>query len=94
MSCREVLEYELGSQEKLVVAVDVHNAGEEAFQSKVQVRVPRGVLYNRFLLVQNTAPDDVTPLCSPLVKAEVEEVSDSVLFQVLKVFHIHLVHLT
>ncbi|XP_071522748.1 integrin alpha-PS2-like isoform X3 [Panulirus ornatus] len=70
----DALEYELGSQEKLVAVLGVHNAGEEAFQSKVQVRVPRGVLYNKFLLVQNTASDDITPLCSPTVKDEVEEV--------------------
>lgn len=65
-------EYVLGSRDNLVLMTGVSNEGEDSFQTKLHVRVPRGVTFSKFLVTSNTA-DDVTPICSALTREDDEE---------------------
>lgn len=69
----DIEEYVLGSLDNLVLMTGVKNEGEDSFQTKLHVRVPRGVTFSKFLVKSNTA-EDITPICSALTKEEHEEV--------------------
>ncbi|XP_069954463.1 integrin alpha-PS2 isoform X2 [Cherax quadricarinatus] len=69
----DAAEYVLGSPRDLLAQVTVRNTGEDAFLAKLQVKVPRGATFSRFLLQENTA-SDVTPICSAVTKTSSEEV--------------------
>lgn len=49
-----------GKKEQLEVDVRVVNDGEDAFEARVFVPIPRGLLYNKFV-----AKDNTTVVCSP-----------------------------
>lgn len=49
-----------GMKEQLEVDVRVVNDGEDAFEARVFVPIPRGLLYNKFV-----AKDNTTVVCSP-----------------------------
>ncbi|XP_042209314.1 integrin alpha-V-like [Homarus americanus] len=66
-------EYVLGSEKDLVATARVQNAGDDAFEAKLVVQVPRGAAFTKFLLLANTAVD-VTPICSSNTKGDLEEV--------------------
>lgn len=72
----------LGSRDNLVLMTSLSNEGEDSFQTKLHVRVPRGVTFSKFLVTSSTA-EDVTPICSALTREEDEQVSsgDEGIFQ-------------
>lgn len=60
---RKDARYVLGSSKNPVLEVHVSNRGEDAYGTKTYVKIPQGLLFNKFLISYNGAPDDVTPLC-------------------------------
>ncbi|XP_042223508.1 integrin alpha-V-like, partial [Homarus americanus] len=50
----------LGSEKDLVATARVQNAGDDAFEAKLVVQVPRGAAFTKFLLLANTAVDEST----------------------------------
>lgn len=46
--------YVLGKPEQLSVNIRVTNNGEDAFESAVYIPVPTGLLYNKFVALENT----------------------------------------
>ncbi|XP_066939429.1 integrin alpha-PS2-like isoform X2 [Macrobrachium rosenbergii] len=56
-------EYVLGSKENIMLIVEIENSGEDAFQTKTIVRVPRGVTFSKFEVKHNSDPD-LSPICS------------------------------
>ncbi|CAL4172392.1 unnamed protein product, partial [Meganyctiphanes norvegica] len=55
-------EYIHGSLSDVLLTLDVANHREDAFQARVRIRIPKGIPYSKFSVLQNTN-NDHTPIC-------------------------------